>query len=194
MSYKRIYPPWYEIAILLHYTLGQDPCVHIMEPECVEENVYSLGICVDFRQQADYIRVIIPFEYRTGNTIICTRVFVQEEEIIFPCIAQKNQRDVANIFCNALRTNPLFKGVFLIPQSFVPIKSFIEVCVIREHIPSYGNYIGVGGRVTVADAFAQVIKLEFGKLIVTEVIFRGCSGRELDEGCLFCKGSCTHCR
>ncbi|MGL4798951.1 MAG: hypothetical protein ACRCWY_06070 [Cellulosilyticaceae bacterium] len=185
MSYKRMYPPWYELATLLYYTLGSDPCVQIMEPKCVEENQYEMGICVAYQQQADYIRVIVPTEYRTGNTIVCTKVFCDGKEIYFPCLPQKNQRDVANLFCNALRTNPLFQGVLLVPQSFVPIKSYIEVCVVRECIPACGGCY----EMSVADAFAQVLKLCYGSLTSTEVIFKHCNCRELREGCLYCRGN-----
>lgn len=193
MSYKQIYPPWYEIATLLYYTVGQDPYVYIMEPECEEENIFKLGIAVTYRQQADYIRIIIPTEYRSGNTTIYTHVYCQDEEIYFSCIPQKNQRDVANVFCNALRTNPLFLGTILVPQSFLPLKSYVEVCVVKDYLP-VGGYCHAQYRISVADAFAQVIKLEYGILITTEAVFRGHCLKEMGDECLYCKGNWGGCR
>lgn len=186
MGFKQMYPPWYEIASLLYYTIGADPQVKVMEPECVDENCYTMGICVGYRQQAEYLRMVIPTEYRSGNTTICTQIFCCEEEICFPCIAQKNQRDVANLFCNALRTNPLFKGVILVPQCFIPIKSYVEICVVKECIPTCGGYY----KMSVADAFAQVMKLHYGTLTATEVIFKCCTCRELQSCSLYCEGNC----
>lgn len=185
MSYKRMYPPWYEIVSLLYYTIGADPQICIMEPECVDENHYTMGICVGYRQQADYLRMIIPTEYRTGNYVIGTQIFCNDEEICLPCIPQKNQRDVANLFCNALRTNPLFRGVLLVPQPFIPLKSCVQVCVVKDYVPTCGGH----GQMSVADAFAQVVKLHYGTLMATEVYFKCCTCHELNGCCLYCEGN-----
>ncbi len=182
MPYKRIYPPVHEIATLLYYTLGCDPNIRILKPKCEAPHVYRIGIQVAYREQADYIRIIVPLEYRSGNEVVYTDVFSQGEFICFPCGSQKNQRDVANVFCNALRTNPLFIGVVLEPQSCIPVKSTIKVCVTKGVVPRCGY------DQCIADAFAEVVRLCYGVIIITEVIFCSCHPREVQCGCLYCKG------
>ncbi|MGL4361819.1 MAG: hypothetical protein ACRCSG_00810 [Cellulosilyticaceae bacterium] len=194
MNMQQVYPPWYEIVTLLYYTLGQDNSVHIMEPQegvsegC--EKVLDLGIVVEYRQQAECIRVILPKYYRTGNTVLCTHIYCNEEEIIFTGIAQKNQRDIASVFCNALHNNPLFRGVSLVPQTLIPLKSMIQVAVIPKNLPvNLEGYTGYSKTMSVAEAFSQVIKRQYGTLLTTVVCFKSCGNKELREIRFFCKGS-----
>lgn len=187
MSSKKLYPPWYDIAALLYYTIGQDPGVSILEPECEEIGVYHITLCVDYRQKAEYLRAIIPVTYTSFNTIIMTHIIVNDEKVDCTCISQKNQKDVANIFCNALRTNPLFIGVALVPQPFIPISSEIIVNIIEERLQplSCGMY---SRGVSVADAFAEVCKHCYGNIIQTTALFESHKRCRGSQNCYYCVG------
>lgn len=187
MECKTIYPTLYDLATLLYYTFGQDPNVWVLEPRCNEKNEYEITLCVMYKQQAEYIRSILPYTYKAFNHCVNIRVVVEDENIAYTCLRQKNQRDVATLFCNALKSNPLFRGVKLVPQSFLPIRSEIIVEVVEGCLPrSCGGLLHSG--IQVADAFATVTQTNYGHLTQTEVIFQSKKNKCCHESCYYCIG------
>lgn len=193
MNCKRLFPPPFEIAEMLYYTIGQDPNVQVGYPVCIEECCYEILIKVDYRGQAELLREIVPYTYQYGNSHITTKVVWCDEEIVMPCVGQKNQRQVAQLFCGALRNNYLFRGVMLNPQSCIPLKSSITVCIYPRRMPVGGdqgcNTPCKGHGEWANELFAQVLKLNYGLLISTEIYFKCCADEEFSCCNLYCNGN-----
>lgn len=179
MPQKRLYPPPYQIAELLYFSIGQDPNVRISQPKYTEEHCFEICVHVALKGQAEALRVIVPQCYTYGNQRIETKVYSCDEEIEYPCLGSKNQAQVARVFCTALHTNYLFKGVILEEQCLVPIKSEIDVCIVKQKMPN-GEWA--------SENFAQVLKQHFGLLLCTHVKYTSHCQNGLGCHTFYCKG------
>lgn len=175
-----------QIEDMLYYTIGQDSHIKI---GCVQVRGEEAKICIEVKylDQAEALRHILPECYEWGMRKIYTHVLCKGELVYASNCNKYNQRSVASLFCRALRTNPLFVGVKLQEQAFVPVRSNIDVYIKSCILPIQCGERCYNQQVA-NEVFAQVLKREFGLLISTEVFYRDDTCRKENRRCLFCVG------
>lgn len=177
-----------QIEDMLYYTIGQDNNVKV---GCVQIRGDEAKICIEVRHldQAEALRNILPECYEWGMRRVYIHVLCKGELVYGCSCAKYNQRSVASLFCRALRTNQLFVGVKLHEQSFVPVRSTIDVYIKSCLLPIQCGE-GCYNQQVANEVFAQVLRREFGLIISTEVFYRDDSCRRENRRCLFCVGDC----
>ena len=184
MSIVRIHPQISLLRDMLYCSVGQDPNVNVGQLHGCGCGIYEIKIAVIGQSRAEALRVIIPEEYLYGEEKVCVKLFCQGQEIIWPCVPQKNERDVANLFCRALSSNDFFVGVALGPEKILPIINELGVFVCQEKIYFYEPF---QYEEPVAKVFSQVIRLRYGLLITTRVCFRTYDSCYKNKICFYCR-------
>lgn len=172
---------------MIYYTIGQDPNVKVGHVVICTEDEAEICIYTRYLDQAEALRSVMPEVYEWGMKRLCTKIFCGEQQITTCYCTKHNQRSVASLFCRALTTNPLFVGVSLNEQPFLPIKSSINVYIYPCLLPIRCNGQHESEQSSV-QTFAQVLKREFGGILSTEILYVSDAVRRKNGHCLYCVG------
>ena len=155
-------PPWFTFANEIKYTYGLSKYINVNDLVQNGGN-YDLNIyvCVDWIATA--LRAILPQNQDFGGILVNIIIFDSQGVIVPISNTVYTPQTLAETFCNALYSNPLFVGTVL-PLAVPPIVGNV-VIIIKPYVIQFynddisdlcSNFNGVASQV-----FTQVTNLEY---------------------------------
>ena len=151
-------PPPYTYFNFLKHSIGNDPCLEVLEMQVMEGGNYLIQIEVEVRSKARALAVILKLHQNIGNENIYIEV-LNNGRIVRPQEDYRTMRDFIKMFECALSTNHYFdRATFIKTISGMPIVFLIfkkEVIQFFNDDLSdlYANFNGVA-----ADVFREVMR------------------------------------
>lgn len=134
----RLSPPWYTFANQIKYTYGASKFIHVNDLIEVDGE-YLLTINVYDNRIARALRQILPMEKMFGNVDVDIAIFDCNGHEVPISNQEYTPEALGELFCIALKCNPLFVGVVLtggkIPAPIINsvgnVVVIIDKCVVQ---------------------------------------------------------------
>ena len=154
----RLSPPQYTYFKFLKYSIGNDPCVDVLDIEEVAGGNYLIPIHVKSLEKARALATILNLHKNYGNINICIEIYYCNR-VVAPIENIENINSLLRIIKQALNTNCYFefvKAAEVIPgyNSIFPVFKKEVIQFFNDDLSDlYANFNGVA-----ADVFREVMK------------------------------------
>ena len=162
----KLSPPWITYFNFLKHSVGNDPCVDVLDiEEATEDFDYLVKINVKGRERAAALATILNPCKEFGNVIVRIKIMRCGREVE-PIECPQDLTGLARVYKDAFCTNRYFNEVKIIKifgaSLLFPIFKKEVIQFFNDDISDYyNNYNGVA-----ADVFAEVLIMPMGEITV----------------------------